>query len=392
MSSTLSHSHQTGHRDERNRLPAGGSLDARAERSRREAPLRVALVMRDVDALLTSALEDLGAEWAAHVSDIGCDVLPDDVPRWLSDLLVGRGKRMRVVIAYWGFIAAGGVHGSPAYSDLVRVAAALEALHLFALIHDDVMDESATRRGRAAAHVQAEGWHSAERARGEGSVFGRNMAILLGDFAHMLADHLVDELPRPMRRAWYRMSMELIAGQRADLTGAAAGRRDHAHAEKVAVLKTGRYTVVRPLELAGLAAGAETHVVKALMESGDHIGRAFALRDEYLGVWGDPQVTGKPASDDLLEGKATVLISVARDRLTGEAAAMLPRLGTPGADVGTVSRLAQAMHAAGVGVELEHRIGISLQAGLDRLGELDLDEAGVAGIAEAANAMAWRNA
>lgn len=71
---------------------------------------------------------------------------------------------------------------------------------------------------------------------------------------------------------------------------------------------------------------------------------------------------------------------------------MLPRLGTPGADVGTVSRLAQAMHAAGVGVELEHRIGISLQAGLDRLGELDLDEAGVAGIAEAANAMAWRNA
>lgn len=351
-----------------------------------------ALAVRDVDALLTEVLDELESEWATHVAHIGLDVLAEDLPRWLRGLLVGRGKRMRVTIAYWGFVAAGGVHGSPGYRDLVRVAAALETLHLFALVHDDVMDESVIRRGRPAAHIEADAWHRAGNGKGDGAVFGRNMAILLGDLAHMLADRLVDDLPKPLRRAWYALSLELIAGQRADLTGAAAARRDQIHAESVAVLKTGRYTVVRPLQLAALAAGAREDVVTTLVEAGDHIGRAFALRDEYLGVWGDPEVTGKPSSDDLLEGKATVLVCLARDRLTGEAAAMLPGLGTTGVGRESIERLAGAMRQAGVDVELERMIGSALQAGLERLQRGGLTAAGISGIRQIAEAMAWRNA
>ncbi|WP_422396040.1 polyprenyl synthetase family protein [Raineyella fluvialis] len=293
---------------------------------------------------------------------MGVDVLPQDLPAWLADLLVGRGKRLRVTLSYWGFVAAGGVPGSTGYDDLVRAAAALEALHLFALIHDDVMDESVSRRGRPSAHVEATRWHEEASGRGDGEVFGRNIAVLLGDLAHTLADRLADDLSPELRQVWYRLCVELVAGQRADLTGAAAGRRDLRHAEHVARLKSGRYSVERPLELGGLAAGASAETVATLIRCGEHIGRAFALRDDFLGVWGDPARTGKPAGDDLLEAKATVLLTLARRALTGEAATMLDRLGTPAFSPDDVPVLAAAMREAGVADAVEELITLEYAA------------------------------
>ncbi|MGB4918404.1 MAG: polyprenyl synthetase family protein, partial [Propionicimonas sp.] len=192
-------------------------------------------------------------------------------------------------MAYWGFIAAGGQLASPGYSHLVTAAAALETLHYFALVHDDVMDESLSRRGRPAAHIQAEARHQDAEALGDAAVFGRNLAILLGDLAHLQADRLASRLPAELRTIWYDLCTELIVGQRADLTGAAGGRRDLKHARAVARLKSGCYTVVRPLELGAAAAGASTEIRASLIAAGHHIGQAFALRDDYLGVWGDPQ-------------------------------------------------------------------------------------------------------
>ncbi|WP_461110064.1 polyprenyl synthetase family protein [Tessaracoccus terricola] len=320
------------------------------------------------------------------------DVLPEDLPRWLADLLVGRGKRLRVVIAHWGFVAAGGVLGSAAHRHLVRSLAALETLHLFALVHDDVMDESESRRGRPSAHVQAERWHRAAAARGDAEVFGRNLAILLGDLAHTVADRLVDGLPSRMRDLWYELCLELIAGQRADLTGAASGRRDRAHAAQVARLKSGRYTVVRPLQLAAVAAGAPAPVTAALLEAGEDIGEGFALRDEYLGIWGDPAVTGKPCSDDLLEAKATVALAIAGDKLAGRAADLLARIGTPGFGPDDVAPLAAAMREAGVDRELEAQISAAVDRAAARLQENLLVADGVAGIREVAEQMAWRDA
>ena len=208
----------------------------------------VGAAIADVDALLSAEANTLAVEWQSYAGDLKLDILEADLPRWLGGLLVGRGKRLRVALAYWGFIAAGGTHGSTGYRHLIRAAAALETLHLFALIHDDVMDESDSRRGRPAAHVASAGWHRECGAYGDADLFGRNMAILLGDLAHTVADRLVDGLPAPLREVWYSLSVELIAGQRADLTGAASGRRDRAHAEHIARAKTGRYTVARPLK------------------------------------------------------------------------------------------------------------------------------------------------
>ena len=346
--------------------------------------------VRDVEALLAAEIDSLDAEWRRYAGDVGLDVLGADLPRWLGDHLLGRGKRLRVTIAYWGYIAAGGTHGSAGYRHLVRAAAALETLHLFGLVHDDVMDESDSRRGRPSAHIQAAEWHRLTRAFGDRDHFGRNLAILLGDLAHTVADRLVEGLPRELRAVWYELSVELIAGQRADLTGSAAGRRDRAHAEHVARVKSGRYTITRPLQLGATAAGASAGVAATLMACGDHLGRAFALRDDYLGVWGDPEVTGKPAGDDLLEAKATVLLSLARERLRGPDAELFDRLGTASFRRRDVAALAAAMRQAGIASEVEHLIAQAVDDALGCLDVLSLPEPAASGLRDAARTVAWR--
>jgi isopentenyl-diphosphate delta-isomerase type 1 len=352
----------------------------------------VTAVCRDVDALLSAEVNALIAEWDRYANGMGVDVLALDLPAWLGELLVGRGKRLRVSMSFWGFIAAGGVPGTAGYTNLVRAAAALEALHLFALVHDDVMDQSTSRRGRPSAHVEAAAWHADSEGVGDAELFGQNIAVLLGDLAHTVADRIADGLPKSLRTVWYALCVELVAGQRADLTGAASGRRDLAHAEHVARLKSGRYSIERPLELGALSAGATPEVVGALIQCGEHIGRAFALRDDYLGVWGDPELTGKPAGDDLLEAKATVLLTLARARLEGHAAYLLARLGTLDVSRDDVSQLAAAMQEAGVDEAMEQLIAAEYMAATRCLDESALTEVGIAGIRDAARSVAWRDA
>ena len=190
------------------------------------------------------------------------------------------------------------------------------------LLHDDVMDESDLRRGGPAAHRQAEHWHADAGALGDRAAFGRNLAVLLGDLALVQAHRLVASLKPRLRELWYELCVELVLGQRGDLTGAAAGRRP-LRAERLAQLKSSSYTVARPLTLGATAADGTAAAHRALHRYGNHAGMAFALRDEVLGVWGDPAVTGKPAGDDLRTGKPTVLLSVAVERLDGAAAEAL---------------------------------------------------------------------
>ena len=184
----------------------------------------------------------------------------------------------------------------------------------------------------------------------------------------------------------------MIAGQRADLTGAAAGRRDRAHAEHVARIKSGRYSITRPLQLGAAAAGAGPGLMAALLEYGDHLGRAFALRDDYLGVWGDPAVTGKPAGDDLFEAKATVLLSLAAGRLIGQDAALLARIGTPHFGHEDVPALAAALSRAGVDADVERMIAEATTSALVALAAEPLSAEGLAGLRDAARTVAWRNA
>ena len=259
--------------------------------------------LQRVDRQLAEVLDGLTEAWAAEDART-VDVLADrDLPELLRSL-ASAGKRIRPSMCFWGWVAAGGEDRAGSLAHVVQAGAALELLHIFALIHDDVMDESASRRGQPSVHTLAAQLHLHSRARGSARRFGESIAVLVGDLAHAEADHLVAGLPAPMRAIWRQLVIELVHGQSRDITGSAAGRRDLAHARQVARMKSGAYTVERPLQLGAAAAEARDDVVGALSGYGRELGEAFALRDDLLGVWGDPQVTGKPAGDDLISRQA----------------------------------------------------------------------------------------
>ncbi|MGB3828297.1 MAG: isopentenyl-diphosphate Delta-isomerase [Ornithinimicrobium sp.] len=317
-------------------------------------------------------------------------ILEQDLPTWLASLVDGRGKMIRPRMCHWGYVAAGGLRDDPAYGDLCQAAAALELLHVFALIHDDVMDESHWRRGRPAAHAQARDWHVHGEGHGDPARFGDNIAILLGDLAHMQADRMVSGLPRHFRDAWHELCTELIAGQGADLTGAAASSRSYAQADRVARLKSGSYTIERPLLLGALAAGAGREGHQALASYGRRLGQAFALRDDILGVWGDPEVTGKPGGDDLRSRKPTILWMLAQEGLQGDGRSALCRVGTAQEGAEDVSTVQRAMLDAGLRDRVESQVSQLVEEALADLGTGSLSAEGTHGLRRMAERVAWR--
>ena len=346
-----------------------------------------------VDGLLTEVLADLRHLWTTKLNgSVATDVLGDvDLPEMLDEMIRSGGKRIRPVMAYLGWLSASGRARGIGQAEVVRVGAALELLHLFALVHDDVMDESHSRRGLPTVHIRADQLHREADGRGESARFGESIAILLGDLAHAEADHLAADLPPEMRKVWRLLVVELVYGQRRDLTGSAAGRRDLENAREIARLKSGGYTVERPLELGAAAARAPEVVSARLAHYGREVGEAFALRDDLLGVWGDPARTGKPAGDDLVSGKPTVIISLAQGRLRGPARAVLSRIGSPELLPDDVVLLQDEMAAAGVVAEVEELIADHVSSALSALDEPALDPEGVQELTRMAYQIAWRD-
>lgn len=345
-----------------------------------------------VDTLLSGTLETLSGRWTDLVDGWPPDVLGDaDIPQLLADLLASGGKRIRPTMAYLGWAAGGGARREGSRQQVVTVGAALELLHLFALVHDDVMDESDSRRGVPTVHRRAGRRHAAVGAAGDPELFGTSIAILAGDLALAEAEGLIAETTPVLRRLWRHLVVELVVGQRQDLTGTAARRRDLAFARSVAILKSGRYTVQRPLELGATAAEAPDAVRRRLSRYGRHLGEAFALRDDLLGVWGDPARTGKPAGDDLITGKPTVLLSIAVDRTRSPAArGALDRVGTPAFGEPDLALLLDELSANGTRSGVEQMIGHEAEAALAALDDPALDPDAADELRRLARRIAWR--
>jgi geranylgeranyl diphosphate synthase type I len=238
--------------------------------------------------------------------------------RTARDLVLAGGKRLRPTFAYWGW--RGVIGPAEPLGTVIPALAALELMHTFALVHDDVMDDSATRRGMPTAHRIFANQHSREGRLGDADRFGGSAAVLVGDLCLIWADQLLARATLPAatlfaaRSAYDRMRIEAVAGQYLDVLGE-TGPDDWTleRALLVARNKTASYTVQRPLQfglaLAGVAA-ADTY--DAYSRYGRAVGEAFQLRDDLLGAYGDPAVTGKPAGDDLRTGKPTALLMLAR--------------------------------------------------------------------------------
>ncbi len=372
--------HRRGHLTEVTSAPAArtGAADASA-------------FLDELDGRLNGVLADLTRVWTTEIDDDGpLDVLgPIDLPDLLRDLLESGGKRIRPTMCHLGWLSTR--RDDEGRSDVVTVGAALELLHVFALVHDDVMDESPSRRGRPSVHARASQLHVDDDALGSAGRFGESIAVLVGDLAHAEADHLAADLAPELRAIWRVLVVELVCGQRRDITGSAAGRRDVAHARQVARMKSGAYTVERPLQLGAAAAGAPEPLRRRLHTYGRAIGEAFALRDDLLGVWGDPAVTGKPAGDDLISGKPTVILALAEERLTGPSRALLDRVGTPDLTIDDVADLQAGLERCGVVASVEEMIGTQVQVGLTALDGAQLEPAGVDGLARIAHQIAWRD-
>jgi geranylgeranyl diphosphate synthase type I len=203
---------------------------------------------------------------------------------------------------------------------VLAAAASLELLHASALVHDDVMDDSDTRRGDPSAHRQFESLHLADERLGDHETFGRAGAILLGDLLVMWSVEMLDRAGLPSGRlpaalaVAQAMRTEVTCGQYLDVVAqsrplGADLDQALAAANRVVEYKSARYTVYRPAQLGAVIGGGSPEVVDALAAYGSPLGRAFQFRDDLLGVFGDPELTGKPVGDDLREGKRTVLIA-----------------------------------------------------------------------------------
>jgi geranylgeranyl diphosphate synthase type I len=297
------------------------------------------------------------------------------VAETLRDFVQGGGKRLRPAFCYWGWRGAG---GSAHDEGAVTACAALELLQGGALIHDDLIDRSDTRRGLPAMHRRFEAMHAAEGWHGDGAEYGAATAVLLGDLLLVWCDELLWDcgLGRDaIRRAkplFDLMRTEVMAGQYLDLLEPAApwpaGSDPVERARRVVHYKSAKYTVQRPLQIGGLLAGADQALIDAYGAFGLPLGEAFQLRDDLLGVYGDPSVTGKPAGDDLREGKRTLLVAEAmRGCSPADARLLDDLLGAPGLGDPEVALVRQAITRSGAPERVEARIEALLREALTAL-------------------------
>jgi len=321
-------------------------------------------------ARIQASLDEFVADHKSLMSAVSLDTLP--LVESLEGLLAG-GKRLRPAFAYWGFLAADGQDSD----QVLRACASLEFLQACALIHDDVMDASDTRRGKPAIHKQFETRHETNHWNGSAKLFGEGAAILVGDLALSWADEMLltsglsnDQLLRA-KTVYDIMRTELMSGQYLDLLEQVRGEITHERAETVIRFKSAKYTIERPLHLGAAIAGATSELNNILSEYGLALGEAFQLRDDLLGVFGDSSVTGKPAGDDLREGKQTMLIAFANSNTnSADKNFLMDNLGNPELSNETISKLQSLLIDCGAQDFAENRISEYLDKALSSLDSL----------------------
>lgn len=320
----------------------------------------------------------------------------------LVEFVLRGGKRIRPTFAWWGWRAAGGAERGEQAEAMLRAASSLELVQACALVHDDLIDDSWIRRGNPSMHKEFAEVHRRRGFSGGADQFGTAAAILLGDLSLSWADDMLHQAglaPEALSRAlapWRAMRTEVLAGQYLDVLGQVRGDEDPEAAMRTGQLKAASYTVRRPIELGAAAGGADQRLQAALRRFGSDVGVAFQLRDDLLGVFGDPDVTGKPAGDDLREGKRTLLISkgleTAQARGDQQAAELVRgALGDPDVDESTVQRVRSTLTRLGAVDAVEERIAELTRTGLAALRSAEVAEPAAGRLAELAVEVTDRN-
>ncbi|MGH9025389.1 MAG: polyprenyl synthetase family protein [Acidimicrobiia bacterium] len=346
-----------------------------------DPPPSLAVVGGRIEQRITDLLDKELLRWAAVDPALGAPLAS------LRELVLAGGKRLRPAFCHWAYVGAGGDPHDPV---VVDAGAALELLHTFALVHDDVMDGSDQRRGLPAVHRQFIVAHEEEGWRGEARRFGEGASILVGDFAFVYADVFFETAPPAARPVFDELRVELCVGQYLDLHGTAGASNDRVRARRIQRYKSGKYTVERPLHLGAALAGRLEELAGPLSAFGLPLGEAFQLRDDLLGVFGESSVTGKPVGDDLREGKLTPLVAAAAARVTGASARVLDRLGASDLTPADVQALQDLLVECGAVAEVEESIDRLVDEALNALAVLPLTVPAARELQELGVYVAWR--
>lgn len=322
---------------------------------------RVKAQIEEVRIQIRSELTDYLAQQRRYLTTIASELVP--VCDAMDEFLLDGGKRLRPLFAYAGLLAT----GTTPTREVIRAISSLELLQACALIHDDLMDRSDTRRGKPAIHRHFENLHQSHAMNGLASQFGEAAAVLLGDLALVWSDHVLNtsgistESLLAAHRIHDEMRIELMAGQYLDVREAGEKKHSVERSLRIARYKSGKYTIERPLHIGAVIGhpNPSNHgaLLDALSRYGLPLGEAFQLRDDLLGIFGDPEVTGKPAGDDLREGKRTVLIAMALESLdhTGQER-LLSHLGRNDLASETIEDLRELIRGSGAVEKVEKLI------------------------------------
>ena len=321
--------------------------------------------------VLTHVAEFVANRCAVRLDEAGVEVAGDILLNFLTG-----GKCVRSTFMYLGWLSSASESDEALYA-----SASLELLHAFALLQDDVMDDSPSRRGRPAAHIQFGEWHRKRDLSGSPQRFGDSAAILLGDLCLIWAEQMFRESGVEYRRLqqaltrYDAMRTELALGQFADLASDVRDLPSMAMVLEVARRKSGNYTVRRPLEIGAAMSGCSDRTLSGLGRYGTAIGEAFQLRDDLLGVFGSEAVTGKPIGQDLVERKATSVVIAAHQLADAPTRRQLTELMNNGElDDTAIDRWRTLIVTTGAVQWIEDLISDRVASARDELDELRLDE------------------
>lgn len=304
---------------------------------------------REVRVRIEAVIDETMGRWLN-----GGDDEVEEVLAAYRTMALTSGKRLRPAFVAWAHEGCG---GDPDDAAVLDAAVAVEMLHTFALIHDDVMDEAVARRGTETIHVTYAQRHRKLAQRGDAVHHGNSIAILMGDLAFSHASLLMTRVDRAAATLFYEMCGDLMVGQYLDIEASARGPKVGVEvADQITELKTARYTVEGPLLLGAALAGRADEMRAPVQAYARPLGRAFQLRDDLLGAFGDPEKTGKPVGDDLAQGKVTRLLELGLAAGDDADRALLTRLGSPTMGPDDVAAAQEVLERSGARAAVESLI------------------------------------
>lgn len=346
-------------------------------------PPFVAALARDVEAVLAGTIDAEESRWAQVDPQLAVPFAE------MRTLVLGGGKRLRPAFCEWGSLAVGECDRKV----IVRTGAALELLHAFALFHDDIMDGSLTRRGVETTHTKHAAIHRRSGLDGDAVRYGDGVGILVGDLTHVCADVLMESAPLRVRRLWSELRLEVNIGQFLDIVSSAHRERRLEVARRIYRYKTAKYTVERPMHLGALLTRPDLDdaVLAKLSAIGLPLGEAFQMRDDVLGVFGEPTVTGKPVGDDLREGKPTMLLALATERATPAQRTILEKVGRTDIDAAGIADVQQVIVDTGALADTETQITTLTTDSVEHLDALSLSPEVRSRFLDLARVVSWRD-